>query len=176
MLIGSFPSLRLCREVPGLQARQHAHFPLGLSERLQPYLAASTAFLAHSVAVQGCTGARTTCYIHHLLILQPSHLLLAFSLLSLTFSICGTYYSISSPNIFLFLACLLSPPHPPSLLFSLLSTSDPHPITPAGPSSPGTHQGCETDALDQQKATAQPQPPAGSQLSCPSFSSGELKP
>lgn len=112
--------------------------------------------------------------IHQLLILQPA--LLAFPLLPPAFSICGTYYSISSPGLFLSLSCLLLPPQPPSLLFSLLSTSDPHPITPAGSSSPGTHQECETDALDQQGATAQHQPPAGSQLSCPSFPSGELKP
>lgn len=113
---------------------------------------------------------------HHLLILQPSLLPLAFPLLPLAFSVCGTSYSISSPGLFLFLSCWLSLPQPPSLLSSLFSTSDPHPITPAGSSSPGSHQGCETDALDQQGATAQSQPPAGSQLSCPSFPSGKLKP
>lgn len=96
---------------------------------------------------------------------KPS-LPLVFPLLPLAFSICGTDYSISSSGL-----SLLSPPQPPSLFFSLISTSDPHPITPAGSSSPG----CETDALDQQGATAQPQPSAGSQLSCPSFPSGELK-
>lgn len=176
MLIESFPSLRLYREVPGLHAGQHAQFPLGLSGRLQPCLAASTASPAHSVALAGCAGAKENVLYTISLFssLHISFLPFLFCLLLFPFVVPTILFPLQA-SFFSYPACYQSP-QPPSLLFSLLSTSDPHPVTPAGSSSPGTHQGCETDAVDQQRATAQPQPPAGSQLSCPSFPSGELKP
>lgn len=77
--------------------------------------------------------------------------------------------SLSSLSLF-FLSRLLSPPHPPFLLFSVLSTSDPHAITPAGSSSPGGCRGCVTDAPDQQGAVAQ------ARALAPSSASGKLEP
>lgn len=93
--------------------------------------------------------------IPHLLILQPSLPLLAFLFCPLLFPfVVPPILFLSSLSLF-FLSRLLSPPHPPFLLFSVLSTSDPHAITPAGSSSPGGCRGCVTDALDQQGAVAQ---------------------
>lgn len=162
MLIGSSSSLRLWSGIPGLPGRTAHVVPLGLLEcgdvgRLQPCLAASKASPGSTVAIAGCRGARSIYLTSSPY--SPAFASPCFSPSAPCFSLLQ-YLLLSCSSLPLFLSHLLSPPHSPSLLFSLLSITNPRTISPAGSSSPGSCWRCVTDALHQQGAAAEAQAPA----------------
>lgn len=144
MLIGSSSSPWFCSGVPGLPGRTACMVHLGLPEsgdvgRLQSRLAASAASPGSTVAVASCAGARQTYR-------TPSPYSSAFTsppclspsapcffplwyLLFSLFPLQAAFFSYPT--------CSHLPISLPSYFLSVISTSNPHPITPAGSSFPG---------------------------------------
>lgn len=135
-------SLRLCCGVPGLLGRAAYVVFLGIlgygyEGKLQPCLAASTASPGSRKHCDCCRLHRRWIYLLYPIFLYSClhffFLLFPFCLLPFPFVVTPILPFLSKP--------LLIPPSfhlpiPPSSLFSLFSTSNPHPITPAGSLSP----------------------------------------